>query len=353
MPCTVAWRHKGNPNHDDIDISDSRDSPTYFLVALLPLQWMALNHIEFVAHLAHHRVPLPNATACNFDIAPFCTAAALDSALALAKTQANVTHLMGWNEAYDKGNSKAQKKYITPTDAATWWRVYVQGMAARAGLALVSPTTGVETHKLEWMGDMLLACWDQRDLNRVHHVGPSCDVETITAFSVHDYKCSEEYWRENYGERGTFQKELAKYLAKGSTSRDQAAAKRAMNWTAYVETRPIWVTETNCNGDTGFPPTAAVSGTEQCARITGQRAAAACGSYGKCGIGSIAAMESMSTVARVSWWNTHQNNYGHDVKTANAMLVNSSGGLYPPGRALASGLSPTTDCIDSGVVPVP
>lgn len=29
--------------------------------------WLAANGVEFVAHLAHHHVPLPNNAACNFD----------------------------------------------------------------------------------------------------------------------------------------------------------------------------------------------------------------------------------------------------------------------------------------------
>lgn len=300
--------------------------------------WLADNRVEFVPHLAHHHVPLPNNAACNFDHAgaatPLCTAAMLDGALAYAKKQATVTHLMGWNEAYDRGNKKAKKKYIAPADAATWWRLHVQGMAARANLSLVSPTTGAEKNKLEWLGDMLLACWSQRD--------QGCEVETIAAFSVHDYKCSEAYWRTTYGEAGAFQTGLAAYLAHGTAGMDGMNSN--YNWTAYVFARPIWVTETNCNGDTGWPPTAAVTGPEQCARITGQRADAPCGDYGKCGVGSIAAMESMPTVARVSWWNTWQNNAGGDVKTANAMLVDATGTLFPPGRAVANMLAPTTDC---------
>ena len=281
--------------------------------------WMAANNVEFVAHLAHHHVPLPTTApaACNFDHAqaatPLCTEAMLDGALAYAKRQAPVAHLMGWNEAYDDNNKKAAKKYITPADAATWWRVHVQGMAARANLSLVSPTTGAEKHKLEWFGDMLLECWAQRGLG--------CDVGTVAAFSVHDYKCSEEYWVATYGDQGTFQSGLVAYLIANGTS--------GVNWAAYVHSRPIWVTETNCNGDTGFPPTAPVSGPEQCARISGQRASAPCGEYGQCGKGSLAAMEAMATVARVSWWNTWQDNAGGDVKTANAMLVDGAGTLNP------------------------
>ena len=191
--------------------------------------WLADNRVEFVPHLAHHHVPLPNNAACNFDHAevaiPLCTAAMLDGAVAYAKKQAaTVTHLMGWNEAYDRGNKKAKKKYIAPADAATWWRLHVQGMAARANLSLVSPTTGVGKNKLEWLGDMLLACWSQRD--------QGCEVETLAAFSVHDYKCSEAYWRANYGEGGAFQTGLAAYLAHGIASMDGMNSN--YNWTAYV-----------------------------------------------------------------------------------------------------------------------
>ena len=119
------------------------------------------------------------------------------------------------------------------------------------------------------------------------------------------------------------------------------------DWANYVAARPIWVTETNCNGDNGFPSTGPVSRSEQCARITGQRAAQDCGQFGKCGVGSIAAMESMATIGRVSWWNTWQNNNDHSNKTASAMLVDAAGHLFPAGRALVHGLPKGMDCSDS------
>ena len=218
-------------------------------------QWLVSNQVEFVPHLAHHHVPLPWGGACDFSsdpegaAVPLCTDAMLDKAIAFAKGQGlTMRHLMGWNEAYDKGNAKAVKKYIEPAAAATYWRTHVQGMAARNNLTLVSPTTGVEKNKLAWLGDMLLACWAQRD--------QGCDVETIAAFSVHDYKCAEPYWRQSYGRGGQFQTKLAAHLANGN-------APGGKNWTRYVDARLLWVTETNCNGDTGFPPTASVSAEEQ------------------------------------------------------------------------------------------
>ena len=324
--------------------------------------WLAGAGVEFVPHLAHKNVPLPDGSSCTIVAAeaageaadgkkvPLCTAAALDAALAANGAVSSsggkqpplltTRYLMGWNEAYDHSGSKAAKKYIAPADAAMYWRTVVQGLATRAHppLSLVSPTTGVEKGKMEWLGDMLLACWATRDLG--------CDVETIVAFSVHDYKCGEVYWRGNYGANGTFQTGLAAYLlaAPPSSSSSSSSAAATKDWTSYVNARPIWVTETNCNGDNGFPPTGPVSRGEQCARITGQRADEECGQYGKCGAGSIAAMESMATIGRVSWWNTHQANKDNSTKTANAMLVDDAGQLYPAGRALVGGLPKGLDC---------
>ena len=304
-------------------------------------KWIVGNGLEFVPHLAHLKVPLPDGNSCTFDAAsaasdgvPLCTAEGLDAALA-TNVQAGLAtkFLMGWNEAYDHSGSKAKKKYIAPADAATYWRTFVQGMAERAKLSLVSPTTGVEKGKLSWLGDMLLACWSDRDLG--------CDVETIVAFSVHDYKCGEQYWRSNYGANGTFQRELTAHLL---ASPSAAAAGPGKDWASFVVARPIWVTETNCNGDNGFPPTGPVSRSEQCARITGQRADQDCGQYGKCGAGSIATMMSMDTIGRVSWWNTWQQNKDNSSKTANAMLVDAAGQLFPAGRALANGLPEGMDC---------
>ena len=306
-------------------------------------KWLVASNVEFVPHLAHKKVPLPDGSSCTLDSTeatanvPLCTATMLDAALTTSNSRdVTIKYLMGWNEAYDHSGSKAKKKYIAPVDAATYWRTFVQGLAMRNGdLSLVSPTTGVTKGKMEWMGDMLLACWDQRS--------KGCDVETIKAFSVHDYKCGESYWRSNYGINGTFQQTLKAYLA--------TARGAGKDWSTFVDTRPIWVTETNCNGDYGFPATQEVSRSEQCARISGQRADKDCGNkkaYGKvdtkCGIGSIAALESMETIARVSWWNTWQQNKNNATKTFNAMLVSATGQLYPAGKAIADGLKKTTDC---------
>ena len=194
-------------------------------------EWLVKHEVEFVPHLAHKRVPLPNGTACNFDVAtknvPLCTDAMLDSALAVNAKGLKINYMMGWNEAYDRGSKKAQKKYIAPGTAATYWRTMVQRMAKRANVKLVSPTTGVEPQKLEWLGNMLVACWSQRGLS------PGCDVETVAAFSVHDYKCGEQYWRSNYGTNGIFQTKLKRFLS-------STAAGRGKDWATFVDTRSIW-----------------------------------------------------------------------------------------------------------------
>ena len=295
---------------------------------------MADQAIEFVPHLAHKAVPLPDGRTCYFDQAPLCTAGDLDAALA-PNAPLKTKYLMGWNEAWDQ-DLKAGEKYIVPATAATWWGGQVQGLAARHNLTLVSPTTGVDKHKLQWFGDMLLACRAQQ--------AQGCDVETIAAFSVHDYRCSETYWRDNYAAgNGTFQRTLKAYLAAGGR-RGQDENADDYDWNAYVDARRIWVTETNCNGDTGFPSTGLVNRKEQCARITGQRADQDCGQFGKCGIGSIATLERMSSVGRVAWWNTWQHNRDRSPKTHNAMLVDAWGRLHPAGRALAGGLSKSIDC---------
>ena len=193
---SASWVYRYNLFLDDADAA----------------QWLSSSSIEFVPHLAHKKVPLPNGTTCTIvsedttKNIPLCTSAMLDAALQ-AENNNGVTmrYLMGWNEAYDHSGSKAKKKYIAPADAATYWRTIVQGLAARNGnLTLVSPTTGVTKGKMEWLGAMLLACWNQRSMG--------CDVESIQAFSVHDYKCGESYWRSNYGVNGTFQQTLKAYL---------------------------------------------------------------------------------------------------------------------------------------------
>ena len=93
--------------------------------------WLRDNGVEFVPHLAHKLVPLPDGTSCTIngtdttDKIPLCTAKALDGALRFNAEGLSAKYLMGWNEAYDRSGAKPwkeQKKYIAPADAATYWR---------------------------------------------------------------------------------------------------------------------------------------------------------------------------------------------------------------------------------------
>ena len=100
-------------------------------------KWLGDNSVEFVPHLAHKQVPLPDGSSCTINGTaatkniPLCTAEALDGALRFNSNSLSMKYLMGWNEAYDSSGAKAwkvQKKYIAPVDAATYWRTVVQGL---------------------------------------------------------------------------------------------------------------------------------------------------------------------------------------------------------------------------------
>lgn len=100
------------------------------------------------------------------------------------------------------------------------------------GLKLVSPTTGASNPKIGWMAEFLAGCWAKRNESTA-----PCDVNLIKAFSVHDYKCAESYWVENYTiKTGFMQTEMISQL-------DEATAgdNDEINWTDYVNNMPIWV----------------------------------------------------------------------------------------------------------------
>lgn len=69
---------------------------------------------------------------------------------------------------------------------------------------------------------------------------PKCDVDMIKAFSVHDYKCKESYWRDNYGHM------TGKYY---TGLIEQLGDHGGKDWKKYLAEMEIWVTETNCSGD--------------------------------------------------------------------------------------------------------
>lgn len=282
------------------------------------LAWMNKNGVEFVPMVAHHEVNFFNGSKCDFN-ASTCTAHDIAAALmetSRALTGAPVRFLMAWNEAYDRNNYKSGKKWIPPHQAALWWGTILQPAATLArNLSLVSPTTGVETKKLVWLAQFLMACLD------LGKQDGSCDVQSVAAFSVHDYKCAGAYWKDNYGDarEGAFQRKLVKALGGHGD----------FDWAEYVASRPIWVTETNCNGDGDQP-----GYQETCMRASGQRASEKDKEggylYGEGSFSTI--LDSLDTVSRVSWWNVyHKDPTG---KQTFASLVHADGKLTPPGMAI-------------------
>lgn len=289
--------------------------------------WLNSQGVEYVPMMAHRRLFLPDGSSCEFGAVAFkekkmkrpCTEDQLVEVIEGTRKQMSkpLRYLMGWNEPYDFGNHKAAKKYITPKEAADWWRQIMQPVARRTNLSLVSPTTGAPHKKWNWTQNFLEECWNLKNAT------PSCDVESIAAFSVHDYKCSEQYWLKSYGNgKKSFQAQLA-HAMQGLGGKD---------WRSYVSSRPIWVTETNCGGDGDLP-----SGEESCMRITNQRPNLTT-ENGVIGRGSIATMRDLHTIDRISWWNTWNANEKNRSKTATAMLVDSAGTLLPPGRAIVAEL---------------
>jgi len=120
-------------------------------------------------------------------------------------------------------------------------------------------------------------CW----LKRNEEENP-CDIWMIKAVSMHDYKCTSKYYHELYEPDGelSYQKDLISRVKEvtGDEWDDEIA-----DW---VETTPVWLTETTCDGDVKYKdyPIQADTGKEwkdpwdygkapydqQCMRATGQ-----------------------------------------------------------------------------------
>lgn len=157
----------------------------------------------------------------------------------LADTQSHFTtpiqYLMGPNEAYVKPKAgqtqKKSQKYIATDQLVEMWRNVMQPAAQQAGLKLVSTTTGAPHQKVSYLTAFLAGCWEQRNAE----TNP-CDVNLITAFSVHDYKCAESYWQENYAKyTGVFQTTAVEQLNEYVGEQDE------IDWSDYINEMPIWV----------------------------------------------------------------------------------------------------------------
>lgn len=186
--------------------------------------------------IAKPTVDLFDGTTCDMYETEGKKACTVDNLLNVIESfEGSSTHLLGWNEPYFEDHFG----WIYPVDAARMWAKFLQPLAKETGLQLVSPTTNRQ--KTDWMANFIKACY----ANRNDEENP-CDVNSIKKFSIHDYNCSENYWRRNYG--GVHPKSFQQLLIK----KLKVIEDPEINWTDYVNKRPLWVTETNCNweGDT-------------------------------------------------------------------------------------------------------
>jgi len=272
--------------------------------------------------------------------------------------KARPKYLMGFNEPED---THFKHKNISPEEAVYYWRTFLQPAAKQLGLALVTPTVnlgfcGDHPYGCDrmgtWLANFLKVCYNHKNV-----ATNPCDVESIKAISYHGYECFESYWTEKFSKTGTFFNDMKAQLS-GTSQYD---------WDNWVNTRPIWVTEHNCNNDNvgslmfkDMMPLADM--TEVCERISGQAADQKCqpcdrdngpniwGDF-KWGKGSIQAMEELPMIDRYSWWNTW--NKGQSTVAAarvlNARLVDDEAEPYPHGLALQQGL--TSDCSQGAAPP--
>lgn len=106
-------------------------------------------------------------------------------------------YLTGFNEAYEEPHDDAtrykKQKYVAPLEAVEMWRNVIQPAAIEMGLGLLPPTTGAKIKKIDYLATFVSGCYDKRN-----DATAPCDVKLISAFSVHDFRCQESYWVENY-----------------------------------------------------------------------------------------------------------------------------------------------------------
>jgi hypothetical protein len=206
------------------------------------VEWANANGIEFVPMVARDIIRRRDGGRCCFEPGspssrcdagePTCTLDEVSDLLRTTKarmTTTPVTYLLGYNEPYNNDDD------LQPPEAVKYWRKFVQPAAEDAGLTLVSPTTKYVSSQSQWLAQFLMRCYDARLLQR------PCTVGKIKAFAVHSYDCRESFWERNYA-RANAQ----------DPSNLWGNLKRALgtygghDWAKYVDSRPLWVTETNC-----------------------------------------------------------------------------------------------------------
>lgn len=285
--------------------------------------------------------------------------------------KAKPKYLMGFNEPED---THFKHKNISPQEAVYYWRYFLQPVAKKLGLKLITPTVNngfCKDHSYgcqymgTWLAKFLQKCYDARDDKEY-----PCDVDQIKGVSYHGYECFEKFWTDKFTPgTGTFIKDM-KTQMKGYGG-------DGYNWDNWVDSRKLWVTEFNCNNDgygsLDFKGTMLLASMKEiCERIEGKAKDVNCkkgcprkdGSKvwgpkdpdtGKrvpyeWGKGSVQALQQSDYVERFSWWNTW--NPGKSTvasaRVLNARLVDDDGKPYAQGLALQKGL--TSSC-DEGAPP--
>lgn len=189
-----------------------------------------------------------------------------------------------WTQSPDTNATwNGQNVKVTPWQAASKM-VIVQPAADRLGLTLVSPTAD---QKGVWISEFLKQCVQM----------PGCDINKIQVISVHKYVCSRKSWQEDFVER----KWQARLLER---VKDSGNGMTPEKWADYINTRRIWVTETNCNGDPDYRRAAQQPDPQYPIRTQEEFCLRASGQENPEVYGSLQELLSMDTsnVERVSWW---------------------------------------------------
>jgi hypothetical protein len=276
------------------------------------VDWANNRSVEFVPMIGWQFVEFVNGTRCSLGASKSdaCSVSDIVQSLQEGIDQLHVRpkYLLGFNEPYNHA--------LSGGDVADLWRRYIQPAAESAQLQLVSATATAGGDGLDVLKFFLMRCWDFRN-----DTSSPCDVQKISAFAIHSYECRERVWEENFNPSGgIFRSSLVKALG-GYGGHD---------WAGFVNSRPLWITETNCNWDGDTP-----GSKEQCQRISGRGAK-------EFGQGSIRTLNQLESVDRYAWWNTFQSNTTRAM-TLNARLVDANGTLTPVGRAYKN-VYETTPC---------
>jgi len=320
------------------------------------LEWAQEHGKEFVPLVSLKRVLPKGYGSCSFKEGT-CKVDDIVEVLNDTKSKVTTRYLMGYNEPYAShqqasGHGNKHLKGVDGTEGARWWRLWVQPAAQKAGLELVSPTTGISQQKSSWLIEFLQACFDSRNED------PPCNVELVRTYSIHEYKCYGSFWRK-YAARdgggdvdvvdgdcpGRFKprNEVNFYTQLKTAMRARYGNETADSfWDPYFDSVKLWVTETSCSGDLDWdkvnkdnddlPETPTAE--DSCRYITGQDCFRQ--------EGSVQALLGMDNIERFSWFtlfpNPPRKHPNYESITAAAIMDHETLEPRPVGRALLNGL---------------